>query len=32
MLEPIAKEVTELINNSELTDKQGLFCVIYSRC
>ncbi|NFQ84169.1 terminase [Clostridium sporogenes] len=30
--EPIAEEVTEVMNNPELTDKQRLFCVIYSRC
>lgn len=30
--EPIAKEVKEVLENTELTDKQRLFCVIYSRC
>lgn len=29
--EPKLKEVEEIINNSELTDKQRLFCVIYAR-
>lgn len=27
--EPIAKEVTEVMNNSQLTDKQRLFCIYY---
>ena len=30
--EAIAKEVKEVLANTELTDKQRLFCVIYSRC
>ncbi|MDR3598740.1 terminase small subunit [Clostridium sp.] len=30
--EPIADEVKEVLENTELTDKQRLFCVIYSRC
>ncbi|MBY6950333.1 terminase small subunit [Clostridium botulinum] len=30
--EPIAEEVKEVLENTELTDKQRLFCVIYSRC
>ncbi|MEW9939974.1 terminase small subunit [Clostridium butyricum] len=30
--EPIADEVKEVMENEELTDKQRLFCVIYSRC
>ncbi|WP_297428699.1 terminase small subunit [Clostridium sp.] len=30
--EPIANEVKEVMENEELTDKQRLFCVIYSRC
>lgn len=30
--EPIAKEVKEVLENTELTDKQRLFCIIYSRC
>lgn len=29
--EPIAKEVNELMEDEELTDKQRLFCVIYSQ-
>lgn len=28
----VADEINELIENEELTDKQRLFCVIYSRC
>lgn len=28
----ITKEIGEVLNNTELTDKQKLFCVIYSRC
>lgn len=27
--EPIAEEVKEVLGNSELTDKQGLFCIYY---
>lgn len=30
--EPIAEEVEEVLNNSELTDKQRLFCVLYAKC
>lgn len=30
--EPIAEEIKEVLENTELTDKQRLFCVIYSRC
>lgn len=30
--EPIAEEVTEVLENTKLTDKQRLFCVIYGRC
>lgn len=30
--EVIADEVKEVMENDELTDKQRLFCVIYSRC
>jgi phage terminase small subunit len=30
--EPIADEVKEAMENEELTDKQRLFCVIYSKC
>lgn len=30
--EPIADEVKEVLENTELTDKQRLFCVIYSKC
>ncbi len=30
--EPIGEEVKEVLENTELTDKQRLFCVIYSRC
>jgi phage terminase small subunit len=30
--EPIADEVKEVLENTELNDKQRLFCVIYSRC
>lgn len=30
--EPIAQEVMEVIENNELTDKQRLFCVLYTRC
>lgn len=29
--EPIAKEVKEVLENTELTDKQRLFCVIYAK-
>ncbi|MFV3013576.1 terminase small subunit [Clostridium botulinum] len=29
--EPIAEEVTEVMNNPELTDKQRLFCVYYPK-
>lgn len=32
MREPMHQEVEEVLNNTELTDKQRLFCVIYSRC
>lgn len=28
----VADEINELIENEELTDKQRLFCIIYSRC
>lgn len=28
----VANEIEELIENEELTDKQRLFCIIYSRC
>ncbi len=30
--EPIADEVKEVMNNEELTDKQRLFCIFYSKC
>ncbi|OSB07477.1 terminase small subunit, partial [Clostridium botulinum] len=30
--ESIAEEVKEVLGNTELTNKQRLFCVIYSRC
>lgn len=30
--EPITEEVKEVLTNTNLTDKQRLFCVIYSRC
>lgn len=30
--EPIAEEVKEVLENTELTDKQKLFCVIYAKC
>ena len=30
--EPIADEVKEVLENTELTDKQRLFCVIYAKC
>lgn len=30
--EPIAKEVSEIIQNNELTDKQRLFCILYTKC
>ncbi len=30
--EPIADEVKEVMENDDLTDKQRLFCVIYSKC
>lgn len=30
--EPIAEEVKEVLENTELTDKQRLFCVIYAKC
>ncbi|WP_244990369.1 terminase small subunit [Clostridium algidicarnis] len=30
--ESITNEVKEVLENTELTDKQRLFCVIYSRC
>ncbi|WP_105176867.1 terminase small subunit [Clostridium cagae] len=30
--EPIADEVKEVLENTELNDKQRLFCVIYSKC
>lgn len=30
--EPIAEEVKELIKNDELTEKQKLFCIYYSKC
>lgn len=30
--EPIADEVKEVMENDELTEKQRLFCVIYSQC
>lgn len=29
---PIADEVKEVLDNTELTDKQRLFCVIYAQC
>lgn len=29
--EPIADEVKEVLKNTELTDKQRLFCVIYAK-
>lgn len=31
-IEAIAEEVREVMNNSELTDKQMLFCLLYIRC
>ncbi|MBO1685433.1 phage portal protein [Clostridium butyricum] len=30
--EPIADEVKEVMENEELTDKQRLFCIFYSKC
>lgn len=30
--EPIAEEVKEVLENTELTDKQRLFCVLYVKC
>lgn len=30
--EPIAEEVKKVLENTELTDKQRLFCVIYAKC
>lgn len=30
--EPIADEVKEVLENSELTDKQKLFCILYIKC
>ncbi|WP_234121182.1 terminase small subunit [Clostridium hydrogenum] len=30
--EPMQQEVEEVLNNDQLTDKQRLFCVIYSKC
>lgn len=30
--EPIVDEVKEVLENTELTDKQRLFCVIYAKC
>lgn len=30
--EPIADEVKEVLKNTELNDKQRLFCVLYSQC
>lgn len=30
--EPIADEVKEVMENEELTDKQRLFCIYYSKC
>ena len=30
--EPIADEVKEVINNTNLTDKQRLFCIYYIKC
>ena len=30
--EPIADEVKEVMENEELTDKQKLFCIFYSKC
>lgn len=30
--EPIAEEVKEVMENDELTDKQRLFCIYYSKC
>lgn len=30
--EPVVEEVEEVLENSELTDKQRLFCVLYTRC
>ena len=30
--EPIAEEVKEVMENEELTDKQRLFCIFYSKC
>lgn len=29
---PVAEEVVEVTNNNGLTDKQRLFCVLYTRC
>lgn len=30
--EPIADEIKKVLGNTELTDKQKLFCVIYAKC
>ena len=30
--DPIADEVKEVMENEELTDKQRLFCIFYSKC
>ncbi|NEZ47942.1 hypothetical protein FDF74_12195 [Clostridium niameyense] len=30
--EPIAEEVKEVLENTELTDKQRLFCIYYIKC
>lgn len=30
--EPVESEIEEIINDDELTDKQRLFCILYSRC
>lgn len=29
---PVSEEVVEVLENDELTDKQRLFCIIYTRC